>query len=237
MGNIKTSHIVEVSLWLALVIFLFIYSFEFNKDIEIYKYGASSWPRAILLLIAIAAVGQFLYQIKRGDGVSSSMMQQATDDGAEQAAQDSTHNTFGWYMWTLLLLCIPFVYMNLPEWIAGLMGLEKGGLHVVKLISAAVLVAIYGILMKGNHLGAILALPILFAAFLQDFGFYAMAPLFILTVMFLMGERRFKHMGIIMLGIYAIIIFMFVSVLYVGLPTGNISPFYEFGTQLVNIFQ
>ena len=115
--------------------------------------------------------------------------------------------------------------------------LEKGGLHVVKLISAAVLVAGYGILMKGNHLGAILALPILFAAFLQDFGFYAMAPLFILTVMFLMGERRLKHMGIIMLGIYAIIIFMFVSVLYVGLPTGTISPFYEFGTQLVNIFQ
>ena len=58
MGNLKPGHIVEAALWLTLVVVLYIYSFEFDKEIEIYKFGASAWPRAILLLIAIAAIGQ-----------------------------------------------------------------------------------------------------------------------------------------------------------------------------------
>ena len=237
MGNLKTGHIVEAILWLSLTLFLYIYSFEFDKEIEIYKYGASAWPRAILLLIAIAAIGQLLYHWKAGEGSSTSMIGQASDDGAEEAAHESHHDSLGWYAWTFALLAIPFVYMNLPEWIASLMSLEKTGLHAVKLVSAGVLVVIYMIAIRGNHVGGILALPILFAAFLQDFGFYAMAPIFILGVMYLFGERRYKHMVVVMVGLFALLLMFFVSLLYVGLPTGNIRPFYDFGTGLVNILQ
>lgn len=237
MGNLRVGQIVEVGLWLGLVLFLYIYSFEFDKEIEIYKFGASAWPRAILLLIAIAAIGQLATQWKRGDAAGSSMIGQASDDGASEGAAESEHNSFKWYCWTFFLIAIPFVYMNLPEWIAASMSLEKEGLGTVKLISAALLVAIYVFAMRGNHVGAIIALPILFAAFLQDFGFYAMAPVFIIGVMYLMGERRYKRMGVIMLAVFAVLLFLFVSLLYVGLPTGNISPFYEFGTTIVNILQ
>ena len=233
MGNLRLGHIIEAGLWLAFVLFLFIYSFEFDREIEIYKYGASAWPRAILLLIAIAAVGQLFYHWKRGDASSSSMIGQASDDGLDTR----DHNNAVWYGWTFFLLALPFIYMNLPEWIASLLSLEKPGLHVVKLISAAVIVAVYLVAMRGNHLGAILALPILFAGFLQDYGFYAMAPIFIIGVMYLFGERRFGRMVTICIGLFALLLMFFVSLLYVGLPTGNIGWFYDFGTGLVNILQ
>ena len=237
MGKLKTGHIVEAALWLTLCLVLFIYSFEFDQEIEIYKFGASAWPRAIILLIAIAAIGQLVHHYFKGDGASSNMIGQASDDGAEDAAHSSDHNSLRWYVWTFTLLAIPFIYMVVPEWIAASLGFEKAGLHAVQLTSAAILVGVYGFLIRGNDVGAILALPILFAAFLQDFGFYAMAPLFIIGVMYLFGERRYKQMTIITCGIYAILLAMFVSLLYVGLPTGNISPFYELGTTMVNILQ
>jgi hypothetical protein len=71
MGKLRTGHLVEAGLWLGLCLFLYIYSFEFEKDIEIYKFGATAWPRTIILLIAIAALGQFFHHWKRGDESSS----------------------------------------------------------------------------------------------------------------------------------------------------------------------
>ena len=237
MGKLRTGHIVEAVLWLGMVLILYIYSFEFDKEIEIYKFGASAWPRTILLLIAVAAIGQLATQWLRGDGAASSMIGQASDDGSGEVASESHHNSPKWYAWTFFLVAIPFVYMNLPEWIASILSLEKPGLHTTKLVCASILVALYLFAIRGNHVGGIIALPILFGAFLQDFGFYTMAPIFILGVMYMMGERRYKNMAVIMLGIFFILLMLFVSVLYVGLPTGNISPFYEFGTTIVNILQ
>ena len=237
MGNLRTGHIVEAALWLGFVLILYIYSFEFEKDIEIYKFGASAWPRAILLLVAIAAIGQLFFNWKKGDGKASNMIADAMDDGSGEDAAAADHNSFGWYAHTFFLIAIPFVYLNLPEFIADMMGLEKAGLHTVKLISAAVLVTVYLFSLRNNYVGGILALPILFASFLQDFGFYAMTPLFMVGVMYMMGERRVKHMVIVAAGLYALLIFLFLTLLYVGLPTGNISPFYEFGTQMVNLLQ
>ena len=237
MGKLKSGQIVEVVLWIVFALFLFAYSFEFDREIEIYKFGASAWPRAILILVIIAAIGQVLQQWKRGEETADTMIGQASDDGAHEAAEEAHHNTLGWYLHTFLILLIPFAYILVPEWIASAMGLEKAGLHAVKLVSAVVLLLVFAFLLRGNNLGAMLSLPILFAAMLQDFGFYALAPLFIVMVMFLMGERRLKMILIIASVIYVVLLGLFVSLLYVGLPTGNISPFYEFGTGMVNILQ
>ena len=237
MGNLRPAHVVEAILWLGLALFLFLNSFEFDREIEIYKYGASAWPRTILLLIAVAAIGQFATHWLRGDRGGSSMVGQASDDGAEEAARATDHNSPRWYAWTFCLLAIPFVYMNLPDWIASAMELEKPGLHATRLVCATALVTVYLFAIRGNSVGGMLALPVLFAALLQDFGFYAMAPVFILGVMYLMGERRCRHMLAVMVGIFSFLLLLFVSLLYVGLPTGNISPFYEIGTTVVNILQ
>jgi len=53
MGHLKTSHIVETAIWLVVIVFFYYHSFAFDKEIEIYRYGASAWPRAILLMMAL----------------------------------------------------------------------------------------------------------------------------------------------------------------------------------------
>ncbi|MGD2173591.1 MAG: tripartite tricarboxylate transporter TctB family protein, partial [Gammaproteobacteria bacterium] len=71
MGKLRTGHLVEAGLWLCLCLFLYTFSFQFERPIEIYKFGASAWPRAIILLMAIAALGQLYHQWKYGDETST----------------------------------------------------------------------------------------------------------------------------------------------------------------------
>ncbi len=233
MSKLKFSHYFEVFFWLVLVAVFFGYSFEFNQNIEIYRYGATLWPRVILLLIALAAIGQFLDQRKNGDKASSNTMAAAH----EEPDANPEHTGFKWYFSTFVLLAIPFIYMVVPEKIAAMRGIEEAALGQFKLISAAILFVLYLIIAWRNHVGGILALPILFASLLEDMGFYALAPVFIVGVMILMGERRSTRIALITPLIYGVLLAFFVSLLYVGLPTGNISPFYDFGNWLVTLLQ
>ncbi len=80
-------------------------------------------------------------------------------------------------------------------------------------------------------------LPLFFAALLEDFGFYTLAPFFIVGVMFMFGERRAKWMVSIMALIYGLLMLLFVNILFVGLPVGNIRPFYDIGSWVVTVLQ
>ncbi|MEM1200574.1 MAG: hypothetical protein AAGI06_14825 [Pseudomonadota bacterium] len=234
MGNLKTGHLVEAGLWLLLALVLFIYSFEFNKPIEIYKFGASGWPRAIILLIVLAALGQLFWHWKRGEGGATSKLNAAADDSVE--APDD-HSSLGWYMHTLVLVAIPFIYMRVPDFIGGMMGLPPDGLGTIKMLTAAPLLVLFAWMAYRNQVGGMLALPIFFAALLQDMGFYALAPMFAMGVMYLMGERRIKWMAGVAAGVFGILLLLFVKLLYVGLPTGNVRPFYDFGNWVVTVLQ
>ena len=238
MGQLRIGHLVEAGLWLALCLFLYIYSFEFDKDIEIYKFGASAWPRAIILLIAIAAIGQLIHHWKRGDESSSKLVEAATDDGAEEAAHESHHEGIKWYASTFALLLIPFAYLRVPDWIAALLSIEgNASIHTIRLICAAILVVLFIYYMRRNTVGAVLTLPLFFAALLEDLGFYSIAPFFIIGVMFLFGERRAKPMILIAALIFGLLMLLFVNILFVGLPVGNIRPFYDIGSWVVTVLQ
>lgn len=228
---------VEAGLWLSLCLFLFIYSFEFNQEIEIYKFGASAWPRAIILLIAIAAIGQLVHHWLRGDESSSETIGAAVDDGSGEAAHEAHHEDIKWYASTFALLVIPFAYMRVPEWIAALVSAEGSTVHIIRVICAVVLIGIFMFYMRRNLLGAMLTLPLLFAVLLEDMGFYSMAPLFIIGVMFMMGERKAKPMMIVAALIFGLLMLLFVKILYVGLPIGNIRPFYDIGSWVVTVLQ
>ena len=43
MGKLRSVHLIEALAWLAIAAIFFIYSFEFNQKIEIYKFGATAW--------------------------------------------------------------------------------------------------------------------------------------------------------------------------------------------------
>jgi hypothetical protein len=226
--------LVEAGFWLGLCLFLYVYSY---KNIEIYKFGASGWPRAIILLMAIAAIGQLIHHYVKGDETSSQIISAAVDDGSEEAAHAAHHETVKWYLSTFALLAIPFIYMRVPEWIAGTSEPGDAGLHTARLIVAAILIAVVVYFIRHHRVRVMLMLPLFFAALLEDFGFYALAPFFIIGVMYLFGERRPRPMVLIMALIFGFMLTMFVKILYVGLPVGNIEPFYSIGSWVVTVLQ
>lgn len=237
MGKLRVGHLVEAGLWLSLCLFLYGYSFEFDRNIEIYKFGATAWPRTIILLMAIAAIGQLVHHWYKGDESSSELISAAVDDGAEEAAHEAHHEGLKWYLSTLALLSIPFIYMRVPEWIASMFGAEATGLHLIRIICAVILTAIIIHYLRIHRVRVALVLPLFFAALLEDFGFYTLAPLFIIGVMYMFGERRPKWMLSIMGLIYGLLLLLFVKILYVGLPVGNIRPFYDIGSWIVTVLQ
>lgn len=237
MGNLRTGHLVEAGLWLSLCLFLYVYSFEFDQGIEIYKFGATAWPRTIILLMAIAAIGQLAHHWYKGDESTSDMISAAVDDGAEEAAHEAHHEGFKWYLSTFALLSIPFIYMRVPDWIAAGMGTEGTGLHIIRVVTAAILIAIVVYYIRLHRVRVALMLPLFFAALLEDFGFYTLAPFFIIGVMYMFGERRPKPMLLIMALIFGLLLMLFVKILFVGLPVGNIRPFYDIGNWVVTVLQ
>ncbi len=237
MGKLRIGHLVEAGLWLSLCLFLFVYSFEFDQGIEIYKFGATAWPRTIILLMAIAAIGQLVHHWVRGDESSVQVITAATDDGAELAAHEAHHSDLKWYLSTFALLAIPFAYMRVPHWIVALVSADGNAVHTIKILCAAILIGIFMYYMRRNTLGAMLTLPLFFAAMLEDMGFYSLAPFFIIGVMFMMGERRAKPMAMVAALIFGLLMLLFVKILFVGLPVGNIHPFYDIGSWVVTILQ
>lgn len=218
----------ELVLWLLLVAFLYVHSFDFARELETYRYGAAAWPRAALLLLVVAAAGQAVQTWR--------LRAQSTGDDdppVHDATAEAPHRSTAWYLGTAFLISIPVVYVVAPAWYAAGSTVGRADMNAFKLVLAGVLVLAYVVAGRRNHFGAILSLPILFAAFLQDFGFYVLAPVFVPVVMYLMGERRVLPMAAVTATTLAVIFVLFVSILYIGLPTGNISPFYEIGTTVV----
>ena len=237
MGNLRIGHLVEGAIWLSLCLFLYAYSFEFDQSIEIYKFGATAWPRTIILLMAIAAIGQLFQHWKYGDDSASNAMQAANADGAEEAAHEAHHESLGWYLSTFALLVIPFAYMRVPDWIAAWIEADATTLHILRMICVVILIGLFLTQVRRNMVGSILTLPLFFAVLLEDIGFYSLAPIFIIGVMFLFGETRRKPMLAVMALIYGLLMLLFVKILFVGLPIGNISPFYDFGSWVVTVLQ
>lgn len=161
MGNLKIEHIVDSLLWILLAAFLYAYSFEFDKDIEIYQFGATAWPRAILLLIVIAAIGQLVHQWilsnRKTNDVGETFL--AKEAIHENTSSEKRATAVSRHLSTFSLLLLPFVYMVLPGWIQRWF-FNAETLHVIKLGCAGVLLFLYFAEMRNNRIGAMLALPI-----------------------------------------------------------------------------
>ncbi len=66
MSRLTPGQWFEVAVWIAFAAFAYAVSFTFDRDIEMYRFGAAGWPRVVILLIVVAAVGQFLQDLKAG---------------------------------------------------------------------------------------------------------------------------------------------------------------------------
>jgi hypothetical protein len=104
MGRLNRSHLIEAAVWLLIVGVFFAYSFEFSQTIEIYKFGATAWPRVVLLLLLLAAIGNLYYQYRNGSAAQEGRVGVAdTDDDADFSDRST--------LWRMIaVLVTPFVF-------------------------------------------------------------------------------------------------------------------------------
>lgn len=106
MSRIPLKTLVEAGLWIAFAIVAYVYSFEFDKDIETYRFNATGWPRAVLLFIVLAALAH-VYQVYRAH---------APGDGPQTAGDIEEDEAERRAYWRLLaMLGLPVVYAFLLE--------------------------------------------------------------------------------------------------------------------------
>ena len=104
MGRLTKSHIIETIVWGLIVIIFFGFSFEFNREIEIYKFGATGWPRVILILLGLAALGNLYHSLKNGSKIQLGRV------GANEAPDQVHYSSAVDYLKTAWILLIPLLY-------------------------------------------------------------------------------------------------------------------------------
>jgi len=177
MGKLTKAHFIEFGVWLTILCVFYAYSFEFDQEIEIYKFGASAWPRAILLMLFVVMIGNLFYQKTHGSAAQQGRVG-VTDDELDSA--------------------------------------DKNLKSVI-------------------NVAAILLAPLVYAWSLKPIGFYSATPLFIATVIVLLGERRIKQVLTTTAIVYGILIGLFVMILNAPLPQGTVSPFYDFSALMLRL--
>ena len=104
MGKLSKTTIMEGLFWVATAGLFFSYTFTFNQPIEIYKFGATGWPRVILLLILIVALGNLYFNFKMGPKVQQDRIGMGDDH------DEVSHYSLETYLKTGFILIIPFLY-------------------------------------------------------------------------------------------------------------------------------
>ena len=127
MGRLNRSHLIEAAIWLLIVVVLYAYSFEFNQTIEIYIFGATAWPRVVIILLLFATLGNLYYQYKHGSAAQPGRVGISdTDDDVDFSDRATLYKM-------LAVLLVPFlfavllkpvgIYFSAPFFIAMIMWL------------------------------------------------------------------------------------------------------------------
>ena len=87
--------LLELVLWLALALIAFGLSFQFSEEIGTYEWGAASWPRAVILLMATSALVHAVMEFRKVKAATT----EADGEGPGQGL-----------LATLGLFAIPLVY-------------------------------------------------------------------------------------------------------------------------------
>ena len=104
MSRLTPGQWIEVTVWIAFAAFAYVMSFTFDREIEMYKFGAAWWPRVVIALIVIAAVGQLFQDMKTG--------QPAGGFETDSFADSSQHGP-QFYVRMGITLALPLVYASL----------------------------------------------------------------------------------------------------------------------------
>ena len=104
MSKLKVSHIVETSVWIAIIAVFFTFSFEFDQEIEIYIFGATGWPRVILGILLLVVLGNFFQLYKKGSEELQGRIGITEDD------ESISYENFRSVQKLIAILLLPFIY-------------------------------------------------------------------------------------------------------------------------------
>jgi hypothetical protein len=104
MSKLTKFHYLEAGIWATLALVFFAYSFEFNQNIEIYKFGATGWPRAILLMLVLVLLGNLFYQHRHGSDAQAGRVGITDDDLA------NVEKTPGSILNIIAFILLPLIY-------------------------------------------------------------------------------------------------------------------------------
>lgn len=167
--------VVEFFAWISLAALAWGFSSRFDAGYEVYRWGAASWPRAVIALIVIAAIIHLVREWRMMPAGETAPAEKTTPvEGATVRAD-----------------------------------------HMLRL----------------RTLG-IIFLPILYVTAVPRIGYFVTTPFFLITYMYIFGQRRSVHLFGTSLLIYASILLIFSGLLYIPLPVGYWPGFYEFGHTL-----
>lgn len=105
--RITRGELFEVAFWLAFAAAAYALSFRFNQPIEIYRFGANGWPRVVILLIVLAALGQLLAHVRARLA--------RREQGSAAPSTGGAVSEPGYAMRVAAILITPFVFAFLLE--------------------------------------------------------------------------------------------------------------------------
>lgn len=102
IANVKSGGIasfVEWAIWVGIALFAWLQTGRFDEEIAEYRYGATGWPRALCIAMAVGATGQLLLRLKQGP---------EAEDG--EAARQPTPTVWRWIQ-RIGIFILPLVYL------------------------------------------------------------------------------------------------------------------------------
>ena len=86
------------------------------------------------------------------------------------------------------------------------------------------------------RLVAIFLLPLIYVYVMHKLGFYLVTPVFLPAFMYTLGVRRWKTLILVTVGLYAILVLLFVKLIFTPLPQGA-GYFHTLNGQLMGLIQ
>ena len=109
----------EVGFWLALAVGAFALRFNFNQELDIYRFGADGWPRAVVFIIVVSLLGQVYHDWRFGKAhLDTDDETDGTADSRDAAYYGRMAAALGLPILYALLLPAAGFYVTTPFFIA-----------------------------------------------------------------------------------------------------------------------
>ena len=179
----------EGLIWLAFAALAYFLTYEFDQPLRGYALGASTWPRAIILMIGLGAVGLLVTRLLNPGSEADRAADLDSSFDLEEAAASPAASTAEFWRRTL---------------------------EPKRLLT--------------------FGLPLVYAAAMHRFGFLFVSPVFLFAYMVLFGYRKWRVLIAVNLAIYAVVLLVFVRLLYTHFPPG-LGVFHSLTGRFVDLLQ